>query len=135
MPGRVRPRHAYFFAAFAGAAALNAAPLTVSPSAENLVELPARTPLTRACRSAQSLNAPVLRASRILADIDGPMPLIDSSSARLALFTSTTAKAAAEARASTAVTRVLTRFMVLSEGLRAARHCAPESECSGMAPS
>ena len=57
------------------------------------VALPGPMPPTRSTRSDQSLKLPALRASVILPDRPGPMPLTDSSSARLAWLTSTAAKA------------------------------------------
>jgi hypothetical protein len=65
--------------------------LTISPACENLAALPGPMPPTRSTRSVQSLKAPALRASRILADSPGPMPLTVSSSAWPALLASTAA--------------------------------------------
>jgi hypothetical protein len=71
--------------------ALKAVLLTVSPACEKRAALPGPTPPTRSTRSFQSLKAPALRASRILPDSPGPMPLTVSNSARLALLASTAA--------------------------------------------
>jgi len=82
---------------FIGApATLKAAPLTVRPSPENFAALPSPMPFTRVMTSSQSLNGPpFLRSSMIFVEIIGPMPLIDSRSAWVALLTSTAANAAA----------------------------------------
>ncbi len=79
----------------AAAGALKPRPFTVMPSAENLPALASPTPRTRWMKSFQSLNAPCLRSSMILPDRPGPMPLMPSSSATVAWFTSTAANAAA----------------------------------------
>src|SRR5439155_17412704 len=104
-----------FFAAVAACALpLKAAPLTVSPSAENLAALLSPTPLTRSIMSFQSLNGAFLRSSRILVAIAGPMPLTASSSAWLALLTSTAAaKATAAKKAIKMATRVLNMSLPL----------------------
>jgi hypothetical protein len=86
----------------AARAPANVAPLTVRPSAENFAALPSPMPLTRTTMSFQSLNGAFLRSSSIFAEITGPMPLIDSSSACVALFTSTAANAAAASSDSSA---------------------------------
>ena len=73
-------------------APLKSLPLTVRPCVENLAALFSPMPLTRCIRSGQSLKLPLLRSFNILPDSEGPMPLRSSSSAALALFTSTAAK-------------------------------------------
>ena len=65
----------------------------VMPPAENLAALRSPTPWTRLNRSFQSLKSPFLRSPTMFAEIVGPMPLIASSSAWLALLASTAAKA------------------------------------------
>lgn len=67
----------------------------------------ALTHVLDAIMSCQSLNEPFLRSSRILAEIPGPMPLIDSSSAWVALLASTAPNAAAAHSASMAVRNLL----------------------------
>src|ERR1035437_5220909 len=79
-------------AAGAVAALLKAAPSTVRPWFENLAAFFWPMPLTRLMKSFQSLKFPFLRWSRILPDSAGPMPLMLSSSASVALFTSMPAK-------------------------------------------
>src|SRR5690606_24426035 len=70
-----------FFCATDLAAVDLEAPLTVRPASENLSELLSPIPLTRVCKSFQSLNWPFLRSSRIARDMVGPIPLMLSSAA------------------------------------------------------
>jgi len=83
----------------AGAEAAGAAPglpwpFTSSPACDSLTLFLSPIPLTRFCRSAQSLNSPPLVRSAMMAlEIEGPMPLTPSSADWSALLTSTWANA------------------------------------------
>ncbi len=106
---------AFFVSAFATLAAGAAAPaklwpLTVSPSADSLAAAFSFTPLTRLMRSGQSLNAPCLRASTMRLERAGPTPRSASSSASVALLTST---AAQEAVATSMATMAKIFFSIL----------------------
>jgi hypothetical protein len=74
--------------AVAGAPAIEA-PLTVSPPCEKVTEFLSPMPLTRSTMSGQSLNLAFARSSMIFCEMLGPMPLIVSSSAWLAVLAST----------------------------------------------
>src|SRR6185436_18190378 len=74
------------------------------PPAENLAALRSPTPWTRLKRSFQSLKSPFLRSATMFAEIVGPMPLIASSSACVALLASTVAKAEVARSAASAAT-------------------------------
>src|SRR5204863_9945069 len=79
--------------------AVNALPFTVRPADDSLPAFASLMPPTRCITSAQSLNEPFLRSSRILPAVTVPTPLTASSSAWLALLMSTDAKAAAAKQA------------------------------------
>ncbi|MNT50816.1 hypothetical protein D3C72_1877530 [compost metagenome] len=92
---------ASFFAGAAFAAGAGAAgapdmdwPFTCKPASDSFTELFGPMPFTRLSKSAQSLKAPPLARSSMMAfDVTGPMPLTLSSAAWSALLTSTWAKA------------------------------------------
>ena len=90
-----------------GGAGAKALPLTVRPPSENLAALLSPTPLTRTTRSFQSLKSPFLRSLTMSVEITGPMPLIASSSAWVALLASTAANAVAASSAASAATNFL----------------------------
>ena len=83
-----------FFPAVLSLPPLKLLPLTVRPCAEYLTALFSPKPLTRFIKSGQSLKLLFLRSSKILPYSEGPIPLMPSKSAALALFTSTAAKLA-----------------------------------------
>jgi NTE family protein len=80
-------------------------------AARHVSALPDFRPFTRKVRSSQSLKLAFLRSARMLDDRDGPTPLTASSSACVALLTSTAANARPQPSASANARTCLMNFM------------------------